>query len=50
MRQVRSILKFVEIDRFQYQSLHLDYKLLLSKEDLGKVLLSQVAEEFHEQQ
>ena len=48
IRQVRSILKFVEIDRFQYQPSHLDHTLPLSKEDLGKVLFSPVAEEFHE--
>ena len=50
IRQVRPILKFVEIDRFQHQPSHLDHKLPLSKEDLGKLLLAPVAEEFHEQQ
>ena len=50
IRKVRSILKFVEIDRFQHESLHLDHKLPFSMEDLGRMFSYSVAVEFHEQQ
>lgn len=50
IRIVPSMLRFVEIDHFQYQPSHLDHKLPFSKEDLRKLLPAPVAKEFHEQQ